>query len=75
MSLSRRQELFFNAFTSRKSKGTGGQTPFAVFVKKLQESLTRMESFEVISVAQSADGQYQHCLLSNFLPLTLVRRL
>lgn len=56
VSLSRRQELFFNAFTARKTKGSGGQTPLAVFVKKLQESLTRMESFEVVSVAQSADG-------------------
>ncbi len=34
-----------------------GQTPFAVFVKKLQESLTRMESFEVVTVAQSIDGK------------------
>lgn len=57
MPLARRQELFFTAFTSRKSKGTGGQTPFTVFVKKLQESLTRMESFEVISIAQNADGK------------------
>ena len=58
VSLNRRQELFFTAFTSRKTKGGAGQTPFAVFVKKLQESLTRMESFEVVSVAQSADGEH-----------------
>ena len=49
--------MFFSAFTSRRTKGSGGQTPFAVFVKKLQESLTRMESFEVVSVGQSADGE------------------
>ncbi|KAI0664313.1 hypothetical protein C8Q70DRAFT_946839 [Cubamyces menziesii] len=74
VSLSRRQELFFNAFTSRKSKGTGGQTPFAVFVKKLQESLTRMESFEVISVAQSADDSKRSSpsLLARQLRLRLI---
>ncbi|KAH9944969.1 uncharacterized protein BXZ73DRAFT_38598 [Epithele typhae] len=53
--LPRRQELFFSNFTTRKPKGSSSQTAFAVFVKKLQESLTRMESFEVISVAQNAD--------------------
>ncbi|TBU40976.1 hypothetical protein BD309DRAFT_1082383 [Dichomitus squalens] len=72
--LSRRQELFFNAFTSRKTKGSGGQTPFAVFVKKLQESLTRMESFEVISVAQSSDDSKRSSpsLLARQLRLRLV---
>ena len=56
MSVEKRRELFFEAFTSRKVKGANGQTPLAIFVKKLQESLTRMESFEVVTVAQSADG-------------------
>ncbi|KAI0352109.1 hypothetical protein OH77DRAFT_1428880 [Trametes cingulata] len=72
--LNRRQELFFTAFTSRKSKGAGGQTPLAVFVKKLQESLTRMESFEVISVAQSADDSKRSSpsLLARQLRLRLV---
>ncbi|KAI0794507.1 hypothetical protein C8Q74DRAFT_1365946 [Fomes fomentarius] len=74
VSLARRQELFFNAFTARRSKGSGGQTPFAVFVKKLQESLTRMESFEVISVAQSADDSKRSSpsLLARQLRLRLV---
>ncbi|EKM50678.1 uncharacterized protein PHACADRAFT_264072 [Phanerochaete carnosa HHB-10118-sp] len=54
-SVEKRRELFFEAFTSRKVKGANGQTPLAIFVKKLQESLTRMESFEVVTVAQSAD--------------------
>lgn len=59
MSVFRRRELFFDAFTARKIKGSqNGQTPLSVFVKKLQESLTRMESFEVVTVAQSADGMY-----------------
>ncbi|KAI0628036.1 hypothetical protein C8Q77DRAFT_1068746 [Trametes polyzona] len=72
--LSRRQELFFTAFTSRRSKGSGGQTPLAIFVKKLQESLTRMESFEVISVAQSADDSKRSSpsLLARQLRLRLV---
>ena len=34
-----------------------GQTPFATLVKKLQESLTRMESFDVITVTQNSDGK------------------
>jgi len=32
------------------------QTPFSVFVKKLQESLTRMEPYEVVTIAQGVDG-------------------
>lgn len=48
--------MFFEAFTARKVQGKVAETPLAIFVKKLQESLTRMESFEVVTVAQSADG-------------------
>ncbi|KAI0924248.1 hypothetical protein AcW2_005179 [Taiwanofungus camphoratus] len=56
VSLSRRKDMLYSAFSVRRSRGaSGGQTPFAIFVKKLQESLTRMESFEVVTVAQSAD--------------------
>ncbi|KAI0773262.1 hypothetical protein BD413DRAFT_656909 [Trametes elegans] len=74
VSLSRRQEMFFSAFTSKKNKASCGQTPLAVFVKKLQESLTRMESFEVISVAQSADDSKRSSpsLLARQLRLRLV---
>ncbi|KAI0055411.1 hypothetical protein BV25DRAFT_1921844 [Artomyces pyxidatus] len=50
------QDLLLDAFTSRKVKGSyGGQSPFSVFVKKLQESLTRMESFDVVAVTQGID--------------------
>lgn len=57
VSINRRRDMFFEAFTTRKVKGNkSGETPLAIFVKKLQESLTRMESFEVVTVAQSADG-------------------
>ncbi len=57
VSVTRRRELFFDAFTSGKAKNmNGGQTSFAVLVKKLQESLTRIESFDVTTVSQSSDG-------------------
>ena len=57
MGVNRRREIFFDVFTARKVTAlNGSQTPFAIFVKKLQESLTRMESFEVVTVAQSIDG-------------------
>ena len=47
----------FNAFASRKPKHmNSSQTPFATLVKKLQESLTKMESFDVVTVAQNMDG-------------------
>ena len=46
-----------DAFIVRKSKVlAGSQTPFAIFVKKLQESLTRMEAFDVVTVTQGMDG-------------------
>ncbi|TFK74978.1 hypothetical protein BDN72DRAFT_886090 [Pluteus cervinus] len=52
----RRKELLLDALVSRKTKGLNPQqTPFNTFVKKLQESLTRMESFDVVTVAQSSD--------------------
>ena len=55
--VNRRRELFFETFTARKvASFNGSQTPLAIFVKKLQESLTRMESFEVVTVAQNVDG-------------------
>lgn len=55
VTVKRRQEIFLDAFTARRAKA-GSQTPLAIFVKKLQESLTRMESFEVVTVAQGSDG-------------------
>lgn len=54
----KRKELMFNAFASRKTKHlSNSQTPFSTLVKKLQESLTKMESFDVITVAQNMDGE------------------
>lgn len=69
VTVARRRELFFDTFTARKVTAlNGSQTPFAIFVKKLQESLTRMESFEVVTVAQSLDGKLT-------LPLMFLRLL
>lgn len=60
----KRKELILEAFTARRTRGlSNGQTPFSTFVKKLQESLTRMENFDVITVAQSSDGElHDHSL-------------
>lgn len=55
MSVQRRQGMLLEAF-SRKSKPIHTQSPFSVFVKKLQESLTRMEPYEVVTIAQGVDG-------------------
>lgn len=42
-----------------------GHAALAVLVKKLQESLTRMESYEVVTVSQGLDGTLKvlscHC--------------
>ena len=56
VSAQRRQDMFLEAF-SRKVKPMHMQTPFSVFVKKLQESLTRMEPYEVVTIAQGVDGE------------------
>ena len=43
------------------------QSPLAVLVKKLQESLTRMENFEVITIAQGSDGKFLCCVYDRSL--------
>ncbi|KAJ6519112.1 hypothetical protein C8R45DRAFT_950282 [Mycena sanguinolenta] len=75
LSLAKRKELLLDAFTSRRTKLiNGAPTPFSTFVKKLQESLTRMESFDVITVAQGADDSKRSSpsLLARQLRLRLV---
>ncbi|KAI0287813.1 hypothetical protein BC826DRAFT_1093244 [Russula brevipes] len=76
LSIARRQELLLEAFTTRKSKSpTGSQTPFGIFVKKLQESLTRMEAFDVVTVTQGMDDSKRSSspsLLARQLRLRLV---
>lgn len=55
--LKKRREMLLDALCGRRIKGLdSNQTPFSTFVKKLQESLTRMESFDVVTVAQNSDG-------------------
>ncbi|KAH7913854.1 hypothetical protein BJ138DRAFT_1177757 [Hygrophoropsis aurantiaca] len=56
VSVKRRQELLHDALTARAARGIPmSQTPYAVLVKKLQESLTRMECFDVVTVTQGSD--------------------
>jgi E3 ubiquitin-protein ligase TRIP12 len=54
----RRQELLYDSFSRIPRGGTVTQSPLAVLVKKLQESLTRMEDFDVVTVSQGTDGEY-----------------
>ncbi|KAJ7931766.1 hypothetical protein B0H13DRAFT_1957533 [Mycena leptocephala] len=75
LSLARRKELLLDAFAGRRTKVVNGApTPFATFVKKLQESLTRMESFDVVTVAQGVDDSKRSSpsLLARQLRLRLV---
>ncbi|KAI6113129.1 hypothetical protein F5141DRAFT_1188308 [Pisolithus sp. B1] len=74
VSVKRRRELLFEAFTKPPKGGAQGQSPFSVLVKKLQESLTRMENFEVISIAQGSDDSKRSSpsLLARQLRLRLV---
>jgi len=66
VSIQRRKEILLEAFAGRKIKGLHpSQTPFATLVKKLQESLTRMESFDVITVAQNSDGKSSPSLIKD----------
>jgi E3 ubiquitin-protein ligase TRIP12 len=53
--LARRQHVLFKVFNESTS-GPAGTSALAILVKKLQESLTRMESYEVITVSQGLDG-------------------
>lgn len=56
VSTRQRQELLAKAFMPQLEGGNA--TPaFVTFVKRLQESLSRMEEFEVVVAAQGADGK------------------
>ncbi|KAJ7799117.1 hypothetical protein B0H14DRAFT_2904219 [Mycena olivaceomarginata] len=75
LSLAKRKELLLDAFAGRRTKTiNGAPAPYATFVKKLQESLTRMESFDVVTVAQGADDSKRSSpsLLARQLRLRLV---
>ncbi|KAJ3996321.1 hypothetical protein F5050DRAFT_1571693 [Lentinula boryana] len=71
--VTRRKELLLDSLVSRKSKTlTSSQTPFSTFVKKLQESFTRMETFDVITISQGSDGKSSPSLLARQLRLRLI---
>ncbi|KIO30590.1 hypothetical protein M407DRAFT_14294 [Tulasnella calospora MUT 4182] len=60
VSLPARQRLLLEAFTTRSTSGTASpssQIPLAILVKRLQESLTRLENFEVVTVSQGEDSK------------------
>jgi len=59
VTIKRRQELLYDAFSRIPKGGTVNQSPLTVLVKKLQESLTRMEDFDVVTVSQGTDGKYE----------------
>ncbi|KAG8220830.1 hypothetical protein J3R82DRAFT_2323 [Butyriboletus roseoflavus] len=72
--IKRRQEILFETFTRSSRVGNSSQSPLAVLVKKLQESLTRMENFEVVTIAQGSDDSKRSSpsLLARQLRLRLV---
>ncbi|KIK61678.1 hypothetical protein GYMLUDRAFT_42696 [Collybiopsis luxurians FD-317 M1] len=75
VSATRRKELLLDSLVNRKNKTlSSSQTPFSTFVKKLQESFTRMESFDVITVSQGSDDSKRSSpsLLARQLRLRLV---
>ncbi|CAE6417906.1 unnamed protein product [Rhizoctonia solani] len=53
-----RQQMVIQAFAPRSSKGmeSPSGSPMAVLIKKLQESLTRIENFEVVTVSPGAEA-------------------
>jgi len=57
--IKKRKELLLEAFAGKKASNLAqGQSPFSILVKKLQESLTRMESFTVTTISQNTDGEF-----------------
>ncbi|RDB23948.1 Ubiquitin fusion degradation protein 4 [Hypsizygus marmoreus] len=75
LDVKRRKEILLEAFSGRRMKSLNStQTPFATLVKKLQESLTRMENFDVVTVAQGSDDSKRSSpsLLARQLRLRLV---
>lgn len=58
VSLDTRQKLLLESFTTQSgTESPSSQSPLAVLVKRLQESLTRLENFEVVTVSQGEDSK------------------
>ncbi|KAG8830175.1 Ubiquitin fusion degradation protein 4 [Serendipita sp. 399] len=74
--LDKRKELFLDAFSARSGHATpSSQTPLSVLVKRLQESLTRMESFDVVTTSPGSIDDAKRSsmnLISRTLRLKLV---
>ncbi|KAG6821487.1 hypothetical protein H0H93_010211 [Arthromyces matolae] len=71
----KRQELLLDAFCGGKPTAlNGAPSPLTTLVKKLQESLTRMENFDVVTLAQNTDDSKRSSpsLLARQLRLRLV---
>lgn len=66
MPLARRQQIMFETLDGKQD--TNRFTALAILVKKLQESLTRMESYEVVTVSQGLDGMFTSYLDSIVFP-------
>ncbi|KAG9090716.1 Ubiquitin fusion degradation protein 4 [Ceratobasidium sp. UAMH 11750] len=72
-----RQLMVLQAFAVRSGKGSdspSSTSPFAVLVKKLQESLTRIENFEVVTVSPGAEASRRNSasMLARQLRLRIV---
>ncbi|CAE7224785.1 unnamed protein product [Rhizoctonia solani] len=71
-----RQQMVAQAFAPRSTKGTDSPSasPLAVLVKKLQESLTRIENFEVVTVSPGAEASRRNSpsMLARQLRLRIV---
>ncbi|KAG8874928.1 Ubiquitin fusion degradation protein 4 [Tulasnella sp. 331] len=55
-----RQKLFLEVFTNQSIHGTetpSSQSGLATLVKRLQESLTRLETYEVVTISQGDDSK------------------
>jgi len=75
----RRRRLLLLAFAPcKQEKPVSFTSPLSVLVKKLQESLTRMESFEVIAVAPGLEGilsMFKHPMLSLIIKSRISKKL
>ncbi|KAG8692329.1 Ubiquitin fusion degradation protein 4, partial [Ceratobasidium sp. 395] len=77
LDMSARQMMVLQAFAARSGKGTdspASMSPFAGLVKKLQESLTRIENFEVVTVSPGAEASRRNSasMLARQLRLRIV---